>query len=248
MKSKFRYYTFSLFVLLLNCAVAQDSQKVSQAEVKLLELNGSKTQVQVTISPEPHWHVYWINPGDAGAFLTLEASQGKVELVKASIPQRFSHQGLITYGYEQPASFIYEMTNVNSAEALTIKADYLLCNSVRCIPKSIEQKLTLSPPRKKDAVATPVYHYPKTEASIKFLKTSESKGSLTYFWDSPQDLSGWQVFPLTESLREPEKGSLVEKTGKHYSFTLEVQGEQPKVASFLIKKDASYAVLIESTL
>jgi thiol:disulfide interchange protein len=56
---------FWIWLLLLGLASAQPSkQKVNHVEVELLA--GANSQLGIRFRPDPHWHVYWQNPGATG--------------------------------------------------------------------------------------------------------------------------------------------------------------------------------------
>jgi len=241
-------YSSFLLISLLSFALAQGSPKaICETQIHLLKSQPTTAEIQVIMTPLPGWHAYWINPGDAGDFLSITPSQGKAHLIQASIPQRFSHMGLITYGYEQSASFLYKVSDLNPDQQLVIKADYLLCNDTGCTPQTTETvfDLTSAPTTKHSSDS---YHYPQPNHSISILDTSLSDSILTYTCQSKVNLSGWQVLPQTESLRELPEGRIVERKGEHYTFRLELQGTTPDKALLLLRKSATEAILVKTQL
>lgn len=103
----------------------------------------------------PHWHVYWVNSGDAGypPALDLESTP---EVTGAELlfpaPRRFHIPGgLLAFGYED--SVIYSVRSTIDAAGemfeLAVNVDYVVCE-VECIPYNYD--LALSQPLGKAAV------------------------------------------------------------------------------------------------
>src|SRR5687768_1565373 len=64
---------------------------------------GEPFTVGVMLKIDPHWHVYWLNPGDSGEAtkVSIEAPEGlKVGPVQLPVPVKFMQPGdMIGYGY-----------------------------------------------------------------------------------------------------------------------------------------------------
>ncbi len=84
----------------------------------------------VEISTDPHWHVYWRNPGDSGVPTRIEwrAPKGwKVEPLEFPVPKRFAPGGIAAYGYEGKTHFLARVTPSKSPGALSAKVSWLVC-------------------------------------------------------------------------------------------------------------------------
>ncbi len=99
---------------------------------------------------EPHWHVYWKNPGDAGLPVSLNwtlpagASAGPIAW---PYPSRIEVPPLMNYGYEEEVLLPVEVTVPAKAEAgkkleLKAKAKWVVCKDI-CLPGSAELSLSL---------------------------------------------------------------------------------------------------------
>ena len=100
---------------------------------------GSQT-VGLVITLEQHWHVYWINAGDAGLpprivwKLPDGVSAGPMQF---AVPSRLSNGPLLDYGYEDTAAFpvtISAAPNLKPGRIhLDAKVNWLVCREV-CLP------------------------------------------------------------------------------------------------------------------
>lgn len=99
--------------------------------------------------PQPGWHGYWKNPGDAGvatrAAWTLPAGATTGELTYP-VPSRLLIAGLMNYVYEKPWALLTTLHVPAGLAAgtrlpLAVKLDYLVCTEEICVPET--QTLTL---------------------------------------------------------------------------------------------------------
>lgn len=89
----------------------------------------------VEISTDPHWHVYWRNPGDSGVptKIAWQAPKGwRVEPLEWPVPIRFAPGGIAAYGYEGKTLFLARVTPSKTPGTLTAKASWLVCSDA-CI-------------------------------------------------------------------------------------------------------------------
>ena len=107
---------------------------------------GSAVTLAFASTPEPGWHAYWQNPGDAGlparATWTLPAG-ARAGPLRYPVPQRLIIAGLMNYVYEAP--FAQLVTLEVPAEArpgaqfpVHVKLDYLVCTNEICVPETVE--------------------------------------------------------------------------------------------------------------
>ena len=100
---------------------------------------------------EPHWHVYWENPGASGLAPEVEwqvpegFTGGGLEF---PAPERFELGGLVSYAHEGSPLFIVPVEvpeDFPVGDTVTIGASvfWLLCNDV-CIADDAELELTLA--------------------------------------------------------------------------------------------------------
>lgn len=99
----------------------------------------------VEIDTDPHWHVYWSNPGDSGipTQIAWRAPRGwRVEPLVFPTPRRFSPGGVTAYGYEGKTLFLARVTPSRTPGPLTAKAKWLVCSNA-CIPGDASLSVTV---------------------------------------------------------------------------------------------------------
>jgi thiol:disulfide interchange protein len=105
---------------------------------------GGRVTLAFVSTPEPGWHGYWKNGGDAGVETTLAwtlpagVTAGPLQY---PVPARLLVAGLMNYVYEKPFVQFVELTVPAGLAAGTrlpvrVKADYLVCTVEICVPES----------------------------------------------------------------------------------------------------------------
>lgn len=107
---------------------------------------GGTVTLALLMQPEPGWHGYWSNPGDAGYGLTLDwtlpkgASTGAMQF---PVPQTLVIQGLMNHVYEHEYAVLVPLKL--PADALpgtllpvSVKAQWLVCTNEICVPERAE--------------------------------------------------------------------------------------------------------------
>lgn len=105
---------------------------------------GETFRVGLHLAQDTNWHTYWKSPGDIGLPTYIEWSlpDGATNTEYSfPIPQRFEHEGIVSFGYEDEVLFFTEVTLPldQAAGVLTIgaKADWLVCE-ISCIKGEVE--------------------------------------------------------------------------------------------------------------
>lgn len=103
-------------------------------------------------SPDPAWHAYWLNPGDAG--LPTRAAWSLPDGVTAGdirypVPGRLSIAGLMNYVYEGPYTPLVTLKlggGHASGASLPVKVhlDYLVCTNAVCVPEKADLETVLA--------------------------------------------------------------------------------------------------------
>lgn len=112
---------------------------------------GSTLSVALVSVPEPGWHGYWINPGDAGFPATLDWTlPGGVTASPAAYPMpgRLVIAGLMNYVFEKPYAPLVTLTipaGLAEGTPLPVKlhAQFLVCSASVCVPESANLSLSL---------------------------------------------------------------------------------------------------------
>lgn len=98
----------------------------------------------------PHWHTYWVNPGDSGLATTIAwtlpagASAGDIQW---PAPHRFNTGPVANYGYENEVTLLSTLrvpAGLQPGQRFPVKAEvsWLVCKEV-CIPQQLSLDLDL---------------------------------------------------------------------------------------------------------
>ena len=112
---------------------------------------GSEVTIAFSSVPQPGWHAYWKNGGDAGleTQLTWALPKGVTAgAMRYPVPGRLLISGLMNYVYEAPfATFVTLKIPpgpaAGSALPINVKVDYLVCTTTICVPETQTLSTTL---------------------------------------------------------------------------------------------------------
>ncbi|GGD90119.1 thiol:disulfide interchange protein DsbD [Tsuneonella deserti] len=101
---------------------------------------GEPLSLAIAFDPEPGWHGYWKNPGDAGYGLTLDwhlPSGWKAGEPQYPVPQQLVVGGLMNHVYEGPYAVLVEVAVPKGARAapIAVDAQWLACTDKICVPE-----------------------------------------------------------------------------------------------------------------
>lgn len=103
---------------------------------------GEPFTLGLSLSPDPGWHTYWINPGDAGkpASLRWDAPEGlEFGDLKFPAPGFVPFMTMMSYGYNEPTLLLVDVAQTQplSGGVLVInaRASWLVCDDKLCIPE-----------------------------------------------------------------------------------------------------------------
>lgn len=112
---------------------------------------GGKIRLGIVYDLEPHWHIYYKEPGEAGMPTSIEwnlpAGFKAGELIWQK-PARFSDAGIVTYGYQGRMVLAADVNipdkSLKPGEKVEIRAltKWLSCKDI-CIPGQAEASITL---------------------------------------------------------------------------------------------------------
>lgn len=147
-------FCFSLSLLLASVVHAVPV-KADHTTVELLAesqaiVPGESFDVAVRFVLEPHWHIYWKNPGASG--LAPEITWSLPDGITAGeiqwpAPERIPLADMVNYGYEEEAMFIVTMQAADTfavGDEVTLGAElfWLICKEM-CLPGDATLELTL---------------------------------------------------------------------------------------------------------
>ena len=121
---------------------------------------GQTHWLALRLAPDPHWHTYWINPGDSGLATRMEwtlpagLSAGEIHW---PAPEQFSLGDIVNYGYGDTTLHLVPLTvsaelPIGTPVQIIAKAHWLVCADI-CIPGSAE--LTVQMPVAGKATSVP---------------------------------------------------------------------------------------------
>jgi thiol:disulfide interchange protein len=98
----------------------------------------------------PHWHTYWVNPGDSGLATTIEydlPSGSTIGEIQWPTPDRIRLGPVVNYGYEHEVTLLSPLKVSNertpgSEFPVKARVNWLVCRE-ECIPQQVELLLTL---------------------------------------------------------------------------------------------------------
>lgn len=105
------------------------------------------TAVQLKVDPE--WHVYWVNPGDAGmpTSATLDMPKGFTSAgLKHPVPGKFLTGGLHGFGHGGTVNYplsIEVPKDFDGNGVLKSAVSWLTCNNEACIPGDVTLELLI---------------------------------------------------------------------------------------------------------
>lgn len=209
---------------------------------------GQTTWIGLYFEMEPGWHIYWMNPGDAG-----EAPRVQWALPKGfragdfryPAPSRLTTGSVIDYGYEGKVLLAAPLQvpadyNPNSPTTLSADIRYLICSQV-CIPAKGQASLRV--PQAKGATPDPAteakifqdarQRWPKPlPAGAKAQATYNGKSFvLTVDSGSPETRAFF--FPLEEDQIDNDAPQTVTSAGNRVQITLKKSDQLQKPIAML---------------
>jgi thiol:disulfide interchange protein DsbD len=152
-------------VLLVAAGMAAAAAQTDHVRVELVSettafVPGHSASLGLRLVHEPHWHTYWINPGDSGLATKLSwrlpAGFHAGEILWPA-PQRFDVGGLFNFGYSGDVLLPVQLdvpasAQPGSAVTIAVEARWLVCREA-CIPG--KAMLTLALPIAAEAAPDP---------------------------------------------------------------------------------------------
>jgi thiol:disulfide interchange protein len=171
---------FSLLGLLGDLAAAV------RTKVDLVNLTpdirpGEKALIAMRFRCDPHFHIYWKNPGDAGQSPTVEWQEKSGTTVGAFVwpgPKMLDQSGVYNFVYEDETLLLMEVAVPAGAKgALTFKgkAEWLECDDSGCWPHDRQVELTVQVGPGNTAYKYDAKLYPTLRPRLTTAATSDGK-------------------------------------------------------------------------
>jgi thiol:disulfide interchange protein DsbD len=244
-------------VLFASCSLANaapDAKQPPHGSVQLISENsavapGEGFTLGLLFKLDPHWHTYWVNPGDSGepARLRWQLPEGfSAGEIQWPTPKRLPTGSLMDFGYEQqvllpvrvqaPASI--------SAKQLAIHAavSWLVCSDI-CIPAKAELDIVLATGQSKTNPQT-VPLFEQTRAALPEplptswkLNVEDGKDEIKLRINSGGKLRSVTFFPLDADVIENARPQHLEKSATGLTLTLQksdqLTGPLPRLRGLL---------------
>jgi thiol:disulfide interchange protein DsbD len=144
------YLAFMFALVPLSATADVEHVQVSLLSERDALVPGATTWLGIRLQHEPHWHTYWINPGDSGLSTKLNwqlADGLRAGDIVWPMPERIRIGDLYNFGYEGDAllSVPIEVPNTVQAgttERIGVEVKYLVCQE-ECIPGKVNLTLDL---------------------------------------------------------------------------------------------------------
>lgn len=202
-------------------SITQDHVKVTLVAPDRLERGDSILAFRFEV--EPHWHVYWKNPGDSGTAprFAFTGEHATVSDVMWPVPKRIPVSDFVNIGYEGEVLFPFSIRPSDTAQEIQVKVEleWLVCKE-ECLPGSGEMSFTRPigdqaqwDPTRKALLEKHVSALPKTEAdspwSLKAMSLPEPNRVLLQLTHKEgKSLKGVEIFPVDGSAYKPKAPQL----------------------------------------
>ena len=121
------------------------------AEQASIPADGGVVTLGIRIEPDPTWHAYWTNPGDAGLAATMRWSLPdgfSASELQFPAPHIIPFGELVTYGFDEPILLLSEIAVpaglAGAAVDLQAEARWVVCDDELCVPEKASLSLTLA--------------------------------------------------------------------------------------------------------
>jgi DsbC/DsbD-like thiol-disulfide interchange protein/cytochrome c biogenesis protein CcdA len=108
---------------------------------------GSEVDLAILMTPEPGWHGYWLNPGDAGQPMRIDwqlPPGAAVGALRYPLPERLTIAGLMNYVYTGPYTLLTRLkvpADARGTLPVRASAQWLACTDEICVPEQGELAL-----------------------------------------------------------------------------------------------------------
>jgi DsbC/DsbD-like thiol-disulfide interchange protein/cytochrome c biogenesis protein CcdA len=159
---------------------------------------GKPVTLAIHFTPEPGWHGYWSNPGDAGYGLELDwrlPGGWKAGAVDYPVPRMLTIGGLMNHVYEAEYAVLVPLTapaGVSGPTPVAVEANWLACTHEVCVPEKATLTAVIPAAGARDA------RFDKWRAAIPALLDQRARFALT-----PKSLRLAIPLPASLALRNP---------------------------------------------
>ena len=120
------------------------------AEQASVPAEGGTVTFGIHLQPDPSWHAYWINPGDAGKEVSMRWTlpEGfEAGALQYPAPHLIPFDVFNTYGFDEAILLLADVTVPPHAAGTEVefkgKASWVVCDDALCVPERAELTLSL---------------------------------------------------------------------------------------------------------
>lgn len=191
---------------------------------------GERVRIGLQLRHDPHWHTYWINPGDSGLPTRFDwrlPVGARIEPLGWPGPQRFDLGGIVNYGYGDDVVLPFELQLPSHIDGdsieLGLDARWLIC-AEECLPGRGAYTLTLAianeaPSAPDPRFADSLQRLPSPLSTTAQLRIDAARRALTLQLDAataPAGIELWEVFPEAPRLADHALQPRFAREGDHY--------------------------------
>ena len=203
------------------------------------------------INLDPHWHIYYKNPGDSGLPPEITTETGALTPLTFPTPKRIDIDPITNYGYENEVMFGTSLTlpedMAQGPQNISLNLEYLYCKDI-CLPGSAKLNLPLNIGTSEES--NPAYppllaQYQSTQpqpwpTSIP-LPTLTQNNQTLMLGGLPQGITSAQFIPAEEGQIHDFAPQIKQETT--LLLTADEQSlTQPPLSGILILDDKSYVL------
>ncbi|RYZ71261.1 MAG: glucan 1,4-alpha-glucosidase, partial [Proteobacteria bacterium] len=232
-------------------ALAQESIRADHVKVSLVaptQLEPGDNLFALRFEVDPHWHIYWKNPGDSGTAprFAFDAKHAAVSDILWPVPKRILVGDFVNLGFEGEVLFPFTVRPGDTATSVEIKADleWLVCEE-ECLPG--EGVITFTRPVAEKAVwagddqkklgdvmkALPMGS-DVSPWSLKSMRMIEgNRVAFEVVHAEGNSIEGLTIFPEDGGVYKP-KAPVISDDKKALILDVNANGKVPDVGSFLL--------------
>ncbi|MCB9253527.1 MAG: thioredoxin family protein [Bdellovibrionaceae bacterium] len=211
---------------------------------------GEAINVGVRYKTDPHWHIYWLNPGDSGEPAQIDWNVPETASVGSNQwpqPKRIAVGALTNYGYEGETLVATELradTGSTGPMAVEATTKWLVCNE-ECIPGKATLSLLL-PAGKSGTSSKWKSLFDKTRSQLPTpwdsqpLRVAHAGKEVRLDFNSP--MAPTDFFPLQEGIFLNTPAPTIQSSGESHRVVLSLKEENTvpqKVDGLLVFADGS---------
>ncbi|HTO29421.1 MAG TPA: protein-disulfide reductase DsbD domain-containing protein, partial [Devosia sp.] len=144
---RFTAFLLALLIALFSPSLPAAQGKANHIAAQLVAQGpvapGGTVQLALVMIPEPGWHGYWSNPGDAGYGMELDWSLPpgwSAGALEYPVPQTLLISGMMNYVFEGPYAVLTSLsaplsTPLGGTVPVTVQANWLACTDKICVPE-----------------------------------------------------------------------------------------------------------------